>query len=56
MMIYFRIAQEILLAAIDLKIVAVLVETATIIVIDGEKRVVIVQEGVVMYVAQMLPN
>jgi hypothetical protein len=39
-----------------LKIIAVLIERAAIIVIDRIKTVVVIEEGVVMYVARMLPE
>jgi len=37
-------AQKILLAAVDLKILAILIETAAIIVIDGPNSVVVIEE------------
>ncbi len=56
MMICFRMTQIILLAAVDLKIVAVLIETAAIVVIDGPIRVVVIDESIVMYETRMLPE
>jgi hypothetical protein len=47
---------QILLTAIDLKIVAVLIETATIIVIDRPNRSVVIDESVMMYVVHVLPE
>jgi len=45
-----------LLAAIDLKVVAVLIETAAIVMIDGPNRVVIIDESIVVYEALVLPK
>jgi hypothetical protein len=50
------VAIQILLAAIDLKIVTVLIKTTTIIVIDRPNRSVVIDENVVMYVAHVLPE
>jgi hypothetical protein len=50
-------AQIILLTAIDFKIVAILIKTAAIIMIDSSSRSVVIEEGVVMYVAhRVLPE
>jgi len=56
MMIFLRMTQITLHAAIYLKIVAILIERAAIVVIDGIKTVVVIKEGVVIYEAHMLPD
>ncbi len=48
--------QQILLAAMNLKIVAVLIKTAAIIVIYRKINPVVAEESVVMYVALVLPE
>ncbi len=47
---------QIFLAAMDLKIVAVLIKAAAIIVIYREINPVVAEERVVMYVALVLPE
>jgi hypothetical protein len=49
-------AIQILLPAIDLKIVTVLIKTATIIVIDRPHRSVVIDKSVVIYAARVLPE